>query len=99
MANTRKKMSLRQPEGNIEKAKEDFINEPEIKFSDKQEGFPWQQDGVNERVISPFNLRLPEPMKLKIEWIVNNSLRYKSMHDFFMKLIAEKVDDELKKLT
>lgn len=99
MVKTKKRMSLRQPGGDIEKSKEAFINEPEVKFSDKQADLPWQQNGVSERVIVPFNLRLPEPTKLKVEWIVNNSLKYKSMHDFFMKLILEKVDDELKKIT
>jgi hypothetical protein len=95
----KKKMSLKQPGSDIEKAKEAFINEPETKVADEQDSFPWQQGGVSERVIVPFNLRFPEPIKLKLEWIVKNSLDYKSMHDLCMNAIMQKIDEELRKLT
>lgn len=98
-----KKMSLKQPIVD-EKAKENFVNEPENRIAKVEKNaqsqiiFPWEQPEVNERVITSFNLRLPEPVKFKIEWIVKNSLEYKSMHDFSMKAVIQKIEEELKKL-
>lgn len=95
-----KKMSLKQPDVDLEKARTAFVEEPETKITKKRHAsnYPWQQEGINERVILQFPLRLPEPLKLKLEWVVKNSLEYRSMHDLCLRAITEKIDEELKKI-
>ena len=102
MAESKKKMSLKQPSIDVEKAKKAFVDEPEAKITKKNKPlesiYPWQQDGVSERVITPFNLRLPEPLKLKLEWIAKNSVEYRSMHDLCMKAVVQKLEEELENM-
>ncbi len=63
-----------------------------------QSALPWEQEGINEKVIVPFNLRPNEPTSLKLKFIVKHLPDYKSVHDFCMKTVLEKVDQELSKL-
>ena len=100
MAESKKKMSLKRPSIDVEKAKKAFVDEPEAKIAknEPEATYPWQRDGVSERVITPFNLRLPEPLKLKLEWVVKNSVEYNSMHDLCIKAVVHKIEEELKNM-
>jgi hypothetical protein len=90
-----RKMSLNTPLID-DKARQAFIEEPEKKIKKPiQHELPWEKQGVIPKVIKIFNLRLPEPINLKLEWIVLNSLEYKSKHDFCFRTIEEKIEKVL----
>ena len=59
--------------------------------------FPWEAPGVTPEIIKPFSLRIPQPDKLKVKYIVENSLEYRSIQDFFMKAILKQVEKDLKR--
>jgi hypothetical protein len=59
--------------------------------------YPWDAPGVTPEIVKNFILRLKQPDKLKAEYIVSNSLDYKSLHEFFMKAILKQIDKDLKK--
>ena len=93
-----RKMSLNTPIID-DKARQEFIEEPEKKIKTPIEQYlPWEEQGVNPEVIKIFNLRLPEPMKLKLEWIVLNSLEYKSKHEFCFRTIEKKIKEVLNEM-
>lgn len=75
------------------------VTEPKVsKKPVKKNQFPWEAEGVTSEIIKPFLLRLTQPEKLKAEYIVQNSLEYKSLQDFCLKAFLKQVDKELKKL-
>lgn len=57
---------------------------------------PWQQPGVRADVAKPFNLRLPEPLKLKLEYIRERTRI--SVHEFIMEALIPAVEAELERL-
>lgn len=57
--------------------------------------YPW--DDADPEVVKLFNLRLPKPLKLKIEYIINNTM-HSSMHSFIMGEVEKAVERELKNL-
>ena len=59
-------------------------------------GRPWEAAGVREDVRKPFNLRLPEPLKLKLDFI-RKATRI-SAHEFIMNALLPAVELELKRL-
>ena len=59
--------------------------------------YPWEEPGVTPDIIKPFVLRLKQPDKLKAEYIVQNSLDYRSLQDYCMKAILKQIDKDLKK--
>lgn len=63
----------------------------------KREEYPWEAQGVTPEIIKNYMLRLKQPDKLKAEYIVSNSLDYKSLQDFFMRAILKQIDKDLKK--
>lgn len=93
-------MTLKRPADKQKEAEmEAFINEAGAAATEiNKSNLPWEQEGVNEKVIRPFNLRLNEPYSLKVEFIAENMPQYKSKHDFCMQAVLEKVDQELAKL-
>lgn len=57
---------------------------------------PWQQPGVRADVAKPFNLRLPEPLKLKLDYIRERTRI--SVHEFVMEALVPAVEAELERL-
>lgn len=70
----------------------------EPKKPQKKSQYPWEAAGVTPEIIKPYVLRLPQPDKLKIEYIVKNSLDFRSMHEFCLRAIQKQMEKELKKL-
>jgi hypothetical protein len=67
----------------------------EDRFLKGQTGqFPWY--AANERVVIPFNLRLPEPLHLKLKFIAENTP--KSMHAFTLEALEKAVENEVDRL-
>ena len=60
------------------------------------EAMPWQQPGVRADVTKPFNLRLPEPLKLKLDYIRERTRI--SVHEFVMEALVPAVEAELERL-
>ena len=60
------------------------------------EPLPWQQPGVRTDVTKPFNLRLPEPLKLKLDYIRERTRI--SVHEFVMEALIPAVEAELERL-
>lgn len=56
----------------------------------------WDAPGVREDVTKPFNLRLPEPLKLKLDYI-RQSTRI-SAHEFIMNALIPAVESEIRRL-
>jgi hypothetical protein len=56
----------------------------------------WQQPGVRADVTKPFNLRLPEPLKLKLDYIRERTRI--SVHEFVMAAVVPAVEAELERL-
>lgn len=70
---------------------------PSAKSAEGLEGaMPWQQPGVRADVTKPFNLRLPEPLKLKLDYIRKRTRI--SVHEFVMDALAPAVEAELERL-
>ncbi len=95
------------PVSDLEKARQEFIKEPEKRKTEdtetsnadkKSRRFPWEHPEVNERVIKAFNLRLPEPEFLKLKFVVDET-KFKSIHAFCLNAVQKAVERELKKLT
>jgi hypothetical protein len=60
------------------------------------EAMPWEAPGVRADVTKPFNLRLPEPLKLKLDHIrVQTRV---SVHEFVMAALIPAVEAELERL-
>ena len=60
------------------------------------EPLPWQQPNVRADVTKPFNLRLPEPLKLKLDYIRQRTRV--SVHEFVMAALVPAVEAELERL-
>ncbi|WP_419662740.1 hypothetical protein Dvar_32140 [Desulfosarcina variabilis str. Montpellier] len=69
-------------------------NLPEDGFIQGKSNLPWAD--ANERVVKSFNLRLPEPVHLKLQYIAENTPY--SIHGFIMEVVEEAIEQELKKL-
>lgn len=57
---------------------------------------PWEQPGVRADVTKVFNLRLPEPLKLKLDFI-RQTTRI-SAHEFIMSVLVPAVEAEIERL-
>jgi hypothetical protein len=71
---------------------------PEPRKAPKKAQYPWEATGVTPEIIKPFVLRMKQPDKLKADFIVENSLEYRSLQDFCMKTLVKQIEKELKKL-
>jgi hypothetical protein len=57
---------------------------------------PWTRPGVRPDVTKAFNLRLPEPLKLKLDFIRRETRI--SVHEFIMTALVPAVDAEVERL-
>ena len=57
---------------------------------------PWTRPDVRADVTKPFNLRLPEPVKLKLDFIRRETRI--SVHEFIMTSLLPAVDAEIERL-
>ena len=57
---------------------------------------PWTRPEVRADVTKPFNLRLPEPVKLKLDFIRRETRI--SVHEFIMTSLLPAVDAEIERL-
>jgi hypothetical protein len=57
---------------------------------------PWERPGVRDDVTKPFNLRLPEPLKLKLDHIRGRTRV--SVHEFIMAALVPAVEAEIERL-
>ncbi len=64
--------------------------------SRRGEAKPWENPGVRPDVIKTFNLRLPEPLKLKLDFIRAHTRV--SVHEFVMAALIPAVDREIERL-
>ena len=92
MPKDKPKMSFVPPS---EKDREDFLNEPDRKRSFNGEMLPWEEPGVSDRVIKSFNIRFPEPLLLKIKYLVDEKNFAKSAHRYCYNIIKKQVDRDL----
>ncbi|MFO7713999.1 hypothetical protein, partial [Desulfosarcina sp.] len=69
-------------------------NLSEDNFIQGTSNFPWAE--ANERVIKSFNLRLPEPLHMKLQYIADNTPH--SIHGFIMEAVEKAIEDELERL-
>jgi hypothetical protein len=56
---------------------------------------PW--DCGNPRVVTNFQFRIPEPLHMKLRWIVANSTGQASIHAFVLKAVEAAAEERLGK--
>jgi hypothetical protein len=56
---------------------------------------PW--DRANPRVVTNFQFRIPEPLHMKLKWIVANSVGQASIHAFVLKAVEAAAEKRLGK--
>lgn len=61
-----------------------------------QNTFPWEQ--ISSEIIKTFLIRISKIDKMKAEFIVKKSLRYKSLHDYFIQAILKQIENDIKKI-
>lgn len=76
----------------------DTVKTTKSRAGKKKAEYPWEAPGVTPEIVKNFILRLKQPDKLKAEYIVSNSLDYKSLHGYFMKAVLEQIDKDLKRM-
>lgn len=59
--------------------------------------YPWQASGVRSDVIVGFNLRLPEPLKLKLAWIAERTPQ--SQQQIVREAVEQAVEAKIRELT
>lgn len=59
--------------------------------------YPWNQLGVRTDMVKLFNLRLPEPAKLKLQWLAERSP--KSMHQIALEAVMAEIDRQINEQT
>lgn len=100
------KAFIEEPETKIlqeQKTNDQPISEPVVTSAKKKKAiketlYPWEEPGVIPEIIKSFSLRIKLPDKLKADYIVANSLEYKSLQIFFMHAVLNQIDRDLKRL-
>ena len=100
------KLSIRPPlKEDRDRALEDFITAPiETKVKDfpsartseqekKPAMLPWEHDSVREELIKVFNLRLSEPLFLKLQYL--SDVKRISKHQICLQIIEQKIEEML----
>lgn len=59
--------------------------------------YPWEDPRVREDVTKVYNLRLPEPVHLKLKWLAKRSPE--SMHEIAVKAVEAEVQRRIRKET
>jgi len=101
---TKSKLSSRPPL-NSKRSLEDFINEPnkiyenkprpeEVYQKESARNLPWEEPWVREDVNKIFNLRLPEPLALKLDYL--SKVRRVSKHRLCLEIITPAVEKLLR---
>ena len=80
----------------VEEQKPEMVSEP-VNLTEKVQ-YPWEAQGVTPEIIKNVMVRVAQPDKLKIDYIVEHSLDYKSIHDFFIKAVLKQLKEESKKM-
>ena len=66
------------------------------KAIENEEPLPWDDPSVREDVTKVFNLRLPEPLFLKLKWLSENTPKT-SMQKVCMDAVSKSVEEEVRK--
>ena len=59
---------------------------------------PWEESEVSERVLKSVLIKMPEPLKLKLDYVLDNTPGRKSMQKFILELVEEAVEEKLMEL-
>ena len=70
--------------------------QPKARGQGRGDDQPWTRPDVRADVTKPFNLRLPEPVKLKLDFIRRETRI--SVHEFIMTSLLPAVDAEIERL-
>ncbi len=95
------KLRSRPPEKKVQEM-EDFVSGAETKTTQtprrkKAAKRPWEEAGVREDVIKPYNLRLSEPYLLKLKYIAEHTPD--SMQKFCLAILQKEIDKKIEELT
>lgn len=60
----------------------------------KPEMMPWEDESLRDDVVKLYNLRLPEPVYVKLKWLAENSPD--SMHTIAMQGVLKEMERRLK---
>ncbi|MEO9387215.1 hypothetical protein [Chromobacterium phragmitis] len=67
---------------------------PKLQTAIQEEKLPWVD--ANPRVIENFQLRIPEPLKKKLEWVANNTPKA-SQHSLALTALEKMLDRMIRK--
>lgn len=59
---------------------------------------PWEEEGVIERVPKTVLIKMSEPLKKKLEYVVEHTSSIKSQQKFLLGVIEEAIEEGLRKL-
>ena len=88
-----KKTEMKVRKVRIVKAEDEFVSGA---GETGQPKYPWEAPHVRDDVKKSFLLQLPEPLKLRLEFIAEQT--GKSMHGFCIDAVSSKIKRELKRL-
>ncbi len=79
-------------QGLLDKNQKQYSPTKEVKINT----LPWEKPEVSERVIKQYLLRLPEPLKLKLEYVAR--LKNKTIQQYCLKVLSKSIEYDLKKI-
>ena len=59
---------------------------------------PWEEPEVSERVLKSVLIKMPEPLKLKLDYVLDNTPGRRSMQEFILELVSDAVEEKLMEL-
>jgi len=85
----------RKPKKEVTDNSMDFILGAEASQEEiKSEMMPWEDESLRDDVVKLYNLRLPEPVYVKLKWLAENSPD--SMHTIAMQGVLKEMERRLK---
>jgi len=85
----------RKPKKEVTDDSVDFILGAEASQEEtKPEMMPWEDESLRDDVVKLYNLRLPEPVYVKLKWLAENSPD--SMHTIAMQGVLKEMERRLK---
>ena len=68
------------------------------KGEDKPPKMPWEMPDVSERVQKSVLIKMPEPLKIKLDYVIAQTPGVKSQQRFLLDLIRNAVEEKLEDL-
>lgn len=68
------------------------------KTEPSQPSKPWEAEGVSERVPKSVLIKMPEPLKIKLDYVIDQTPGIKSQQKFLLEVIEAAIEKGLRNL-